>query len=110
MLSELLKLLRYPLAELELFALLLKAVAVAVAVAVAIVGGGGGGPVGGGGDLMGLPLRLMRDEIEDDDIDEEDEVVWFEAAPMLLVTLTDLCGSLSKGLTRSCGSKLVTGL
>lgn len=71
------------------------------------LGGGGGGPVGGGGDLMGLPFRLMRDEIEDEDIDDEDEVV-FEAAPMLAM-LTDLCGSLSNGLTRSCGSKLVTG-
>lgn len=88
---------------LTLFALVL------VLVLLSAVGGGGGGPAGGGGDLMGFPLRLMRDEIEDDDIDEEDEVV-FEAAPMLLVTLTDLCGSLSKGLTRSCGSKLVTGL
>lgn len=75
---------------------------------VATLGGGGGGPAGGGGDLMLLPLRLMRDEIEDDEIDDEDEVV-FEAAPMLAM-LTDLCGSLSKGFTRSCGSKLVTGL
>lgn len=80
----------------------------ALVLVLVLVGGGGGGPVGGGGDLIGFPLRLMRDEIEDDDIDDEDEVV-FDAAPML-VTLTDLWGSLSKGFTRSCGSKFVTGL
>lgn len=90
------------------FVYVLTLLALVLVMLLMFVGGGGGGPVGGGGDLIGFPLRLMRDEIEDDDIDDEDEVV-FEAAPML-VTLTDLCGSLSKGLTRSCGSKLVTGL
>lgn len=71
------------------------------------VGGCGGGPVGGGGDFMApLPLRaLIRDEIDDVDMDEE-EVVLFEAkeADGLMEA------PLSKGLTRSCGSKLVTGL
>lgn len=50
-----------------------------------------------------MPFRLMRDEMEEDDIEDEEEAV------LMLAPLADLCGSLSKGLTRSCGSKLVTG-
>lgn len=65
--------------------------------AVTLVGGGGGGPAGGGGDWMALPLRLMRDEMDDDEIDEDDEVC-------MLAALPDLLGSLSKGLTLSCCS------
>jgi len=46
---------------------------------------------------MALPLRLMRDEMDDDEIDEDDEVC-------MLAALPDLLGSLSKGLTLSCCS------
>lgn len=77
--------------------------------AVRIGGGAGGGPVGGGGDFILLPLRLMRDEIDDEEIDDEDVDV-VEPPPIVVDVAEVLIAPLSNGFTRSCGSKLVTGL
>lgn len=74
----------------------------------AVCGGGGGGLDGGGGDLKLLSVRtLMRDEMDDVEIDDDDVV---EAPPSVTVVTLGFMAPLSKGLTRSCDSKLVTGL
>lgn len=72
-------------------------------------GGGGGGLEGGGGDLKLLVSvrTLILDDIDEEDIDD-DEVV--ELLPMVLFVMLVFMLPLSNGLTRSCGSKLVTGL
>lgn len=75
---------------------------------VCVVGGGGGGLDGGGGDFVPLPnLAFIRDDIEDEEIDED--VVVDSLASVLLVALVFMT-PLSNGLIRSCGSKLVTGM
>lgn len=80
-----------------------------VAADTAAAGGGGGGLDGGGGDLKLLSVRtLIRDEIEEAEIDDEDVVE--TVLPSVAVVVLGFIAPLSKGLTRSCGSKLVTGL
>lgn len=75
----------------------------------ACCGGGGGGLEGGGGDLKLLSVRtLMRDEIDEADIDDDDVVE--DVLASVAVVVLAFTAPLSKGLTRSCGSKLVTGL
>lgn len=74
----------------------------------AFAGGGGGGLDGGGGDLKLLSVRaFIRDDMDEDEIDDEDVV---ETPPIVVVVALVFMAPLSKGLTRSCGSKLVTGL
>lgn len=80
-----------------------------VAADTAAAGGGGGGLDGGGGDLKLLSVRtLIRDEIEEAEIDDDDVVE--TVLPSVAVVVLAFIAPLSKGLTRSCGSKLVTGL
>uniref|UniRef100_A0A1B0BMG4 Uncharacterized protein n=1 Tax=Glossina palpalis gambiensis TaxID=67801 RepID=A0A1B0BMG4_9MUSC len=68
-------------------------------------GGGGGGLDGGGGDFMAVARAFIRDEIDEDEIVEDDVV---DALPMVLLVALVFRTPLSKGFTRSWGSKLVT--
>lgn len=74
------------------------------------IGGGGGGALDGGGGDFSVPLIrvFIRDEIDDEDIDEEEVVMLLSI--VLLVTLVFNVLFLSNGLMRSCGSKFVIGL